>query len=211
MITAVAVVPSALALLPAYAGSDDVLSGLRSAAREAVEDVVSDADRVVLVTATDREPRHTFASIGRRVGEVLLDGREAHSSEIPWDASPPVCLDRGRTLAADHTHGSTAIVVVADGSACRSIKAPGHLDGRSTGFDEQWVGALRRADGEELAALDPVLAADLLAHGRAPLQVLAGVLAATDESDEGGHWLCESLEQSDPYGVLYVVARLARR
>lgn len=216
MITGVAVVPGALALLPSYAGADDVLAELRSAARDAVDDVVCEADRVVLVTATDREPRHTGPSIGRRVGEVLLDGRACSVMEIPWDATVDECLARGAELAEEHAGPTrTALVVVADGSACRSIKAPGHFDERAAGFDDALVAALRQADPAGLTALDPDLGTALLAQGRAPLQVLAGAMGAhvgDGERDENsGHWLCESLEQSDPFGVLYVVARLTRR
>ncbi len=209
MITAVAVVPGALALLPRYAGVIDVLADLRAACLEAVEDVATDADRVVLVSATDRAPRHTGVSIGRRVGEVLLDGRTQESVEIPWDATVQECLTAGRGLLEAYAErGTTALVVVADGSACRSAKAPGHLDERSLPFDESWVTALRGTDARALAELDPGLATELLAHGRAPLQVLAGVLG--ESGDDGGRWLCASLEASDPFGVQYVVARLTR-
>lgn len=208
MITGIAVVPGALALLPEMVGRIDVLADLRAAAHEAVEDVTSDAERVVVVTATDREPRHTEASIGRRVAEVLLDGRPAEWSEIAWDATVSECLARGVELAADCAGGTlAALVIVADGSACRTEKAPGHFDERAAGFDEAWLSALRRADAAALGALDPVLATELLAHGRAPLQVLAGLLSA-DANAEGGTWLCESLERSDPFGVMYAVARL---
>ena len=90
-----------------------------------------------------------------------------------------------------------------------------HFDERAAGFDDALVAALRQADPAGLTALDPDLGTALLAQGRAPLQVLAGAMGAhvgDGERDENsGHWLCESLEQSDPFGVLYVVARLTRR
>jgi hypothetical protein len=55
------------------------------------------------------------------------------------------------------------------------------------------------ADPAALAALDPALAAELWASGRAPWQVLAG---ATRE----GEWKGELLHSSRPFGVGYHVA-----
>ena len=54
-----------------------------------------------------------------------------------------------------------------DGSARRSVSAPGYLDERAAPFDESVARAVRDGEPAALAALDPELAAELMADGRA--------------------------------------------
>jgi hypothetical protein len=115
-------------------------------------------------------------------------------------AEPDACVRAGRELAA--RAGRVALLVLGDGSACRSLKAPGYLDDRAEGFDTAVARALAAADTAALAALDPALAAELRAAGRAPWQVLAG--AAEDTGLEG-----RLLHDEAPYGVGYFVAAWA--
>ncbi|KAF4405214.1 MULTISPECIES: class III extradiol dioxygenase subunit B-like domain-containing protein [Streptomyces] len=110
---------------------------------------------------------------------------------------PERCAAAGRELAA--TAERVALLVLGDGSACRTVKAPGYLDERATGFDAGVARALAAADTAALAALDPGTAASLLAAGRAPWQVLAG--AAATAGLEG-----RLLYEDAPYGVGYFVA-----
>lgn len=126
-----------------------------------------------------------------------------------WSASPveglgvgePLtterCLQVGRELAAQAAR--VALLVMGDGSACRSVKAPGYLDERAAGFDALAARALADADPAALAALDADLAYQLKAAGRAPWQVLAG---AAEGTALGGQLLYEDA----PYGVGYFVA-----
>ncbi|KJY28672.1 class III extradiol dioxygenase subunit B-like domain-containing protein [Streptomyces katrae] len=107
------------------------------------------------------------------------------------------CLETGRELAAADER--VALLVMGDGSACRTLKAPGYLDERAAAFDAAAGRALGSADTDALAALDPVLAAELQAAGRAPWQVLAG---AAEGAGLGGRLLYEDA----PYGVGYFVA-----
>ncbi|MGW6601743.1 hypothetical protein [Streptomyces sp. NPDC055036] len=107
------------------------------------------------------------------------------------------CLRTGRELAA--RAGRVALLVMGDASACRSLKAPGYLDERAAGFDEEVARALRTADVAALTALDAELAHALKAAGRAPWQVLAG---AAEGAGLGG----ELLYEDAPYGVGYLVA-----
>ncbi|MGW2545598.1 hypothetical protein ACWC5I_33160, partial [Kitasatospora sp. NPDC001574] len=86
-----------------------------------------------------------------------------------------------------------------DGSACRSVKAPGYLDERAEGFDAASARALGSADTVALAALDADLAAELKAEGRAPWQVLAGAAEGAGLTGRLGY-------QDAPYGVGYLVA-----
>lgn len=107
------------------------------------------------------------------------------------------CLEAGRELGARSAR--VALLVMGDGSACRSLKAPGYLDERATAFDAETARALGSADLAALAALDAGLAAELKAAGRAPWQVLAG--AAEGAGLEG-----RLLYEDAPYGVGYFVA-----
>ncbi len=208
MITAVAVVPSAPLLLPEYTGRTDTGAALRNRALDAIRPVLpprGSAGRLVVVAATDREPRSSRPGLGRRVGTHLLDvlGAEADDVvEVAWDAPVDACRAPGVALGAGP--GEVALVVVADGSARRGEKAPGHLDERALDLDRELVAALRAADPQRLLALDPGLCADLLVHGRAALQVAAAAMATS------GRMRCVDLEAEDPLGVLHVTARLER-
>ncbi|MFE0423314.1 hypothetical protein [Streptomyces sp. NPDC058953] len=111
--------------------------------------------------------------------------------------APGACADAGRETArrADRV----ALLVMGDGSACRTVKAPGYLDDRAAAFDAAAARALDAADTGALAALDPELAAELKAAGRAPWQVLAGAAEGTGPT---GRLLADEA----PYGVGYLVA-----
>jgi hypothetical protein len=87
-----------------------------------------------------------------------------------------------------------------DGSACRTLKAPGYLDERAEPYDAAVAAALGAADTAVLAGLDAELSAALKVSGRAPWQVLAG--AAEGTAGLGG----ELLYDQAPYGVGYFVA-----
>ena len=121
------------------------------------------------------------------------------------DAPTAECAAVGAELAAEAAAapGAVGLLVVGDGAATHTEKAPGHLDPRAAGFDAGVAAALRTADPAALAALDPGLAAELLAGGRAPWQVLAGAAA-------GAAWSGELLYSGAPYGVAYHVALWSR-
>ncbi|WP_030839416.1 class III extradiol dioxygenase subunit B-like domain-containing protein [Streptomyces hygroscopicus] len=127
-----------------------------------------------------------------------------------WDPAVPVeglgvgeplegerCIEVGRELAGRAER--VALLVMGDGSACRTLKAPGYLDERAAAFDAGVARALAAADTGALAALDEELAYELKAAGRAPLQVLAGAGA-------GARLKGELRYDEAPYGVGYFVA-----
>jgi hypothetical protein len=116
---------------------------------------------------------------------------------VPELASTEDCLALGRELAGRDRR--TALLVMADGSARRNLKAPGYLDERAVPFDERVSAALASGDGAGLAALDAELANDLLVAGRAAWQVLAGVAGSRA-------WQAELPYSRDPFGVWYPVA-----
>ncbi len=123
------------------------------------------------------------------------DGVTVRGELVDPDADPDACLALGAALAREEA----ALLVVGDGAITHTEKAPGYLDRRAGPFDAAVDAALRDADPDGLAALDPGLAAQLGASGRAPWQVLAGAA-------RGRSWTGELLHTSAPYGVAYHVA-----
>ena len=103
-------------------------------------------------------------------------------------------------LAADLLGlGTVGLLVMGDGSARRSERAPGYVDPRAEPFDAAVAAALAAGDAAALRALDPALGADLLAAG-VPAWRVAGHAAA------GVDLTAELLHRSAPYGVGYLVA-----
>ncbi|WP_075003385.1 class III extradiol dioxygenase subunit B-like domain-containing protein [Streptomyces qinglanensis] len=107
------------------------------------------------------------------------------------------CQEAGRELAARADR--VALLVMGDGSNCRTLKAPGYFDERAAAFDAEAARALSEADTAALLALDEELAYELKAAGRSSWQVLAG---AGQGSDLAGKLLYDEA----PYGVGYLVA-----
>jgi hypothetical protein len=89
-----------------------------------------------------------------------------------------------------------AVLVVGNGSARRTEKAPGHLDPRAATFDDAVDRALRRTDREALRAVDRDLADALLAEVDG-LPALAGLVPPGAPADV--------LYADDPFGVQYWV------
>ncbi|MEU6081714.1 class III extradiol dioxygenase subunit B-like domain-containing protein [Streptomyces sp. NPDC047108] len=126
-----------------------------------------------------------------------------------WDASPVEGLGIGEPLAADRCAETgrqvaagaerVALLIMGDGSACRTLKAPGYLDERAAGFDAEAARALAEADTAALLGLDEELAYEVRAAGRPAWQVLAG-------AGEGAGLDGRLLYDDAPYGVGYFVA-----
>jgi hypothetical protein len=134
----------------------------------------------------------------RLLDEAGYDGPRVLQAIGP-DEPPAACAAAGQRIS--QAAGRVALLVMADGSARRGRRAPGHLDERSAGFDAEVERAIRDSDLDALAAIDPVLADELMAAGRPAWQVLAGALAAAR-----GGLAAEVLYAGDPFGVAYLVA-----
>ena len=137
------------------------------------------------------------------LGARLLDqagyqGRRELQS-ISDDEPAAACAALGARLAG--ASARVAVLVMADGTARRGLKAPGYLDERSVPFDAEVERAVRAGDLTALLALDPVLAQELMATGRAGWQVLAGAMNGVRPAAEIRY--CD-----DPFGVAYLVASL---
>ena len=118
---------------------------------------------------------------------------------IAEDEPTAQCAALGARLATESDQ--VALLVMADGSARRSPKAPGYLDERSVPFDAAVERAIRSGDLAALLAIDSGVARELMATGRASLQVLAGAL-------DGMACSTRVRYRDDPFGVAYLVASL---
>ncbi|MFE6648590.1 hypothetical protein ACFVJS_18620 [Nocardioides sp. NPDC057772] len=98
------------------------------------------------------------------------------------------------------TSGEAAYLIVGNGSARRSEKAPGHLDPRAAEFDDLLGKALATPDPEALGALDRGLADELWAD-------VGPIVEAADLLPSVGTVAVDY--DDDPYGVRYWVARWA--
>jgi hypothetical protein len=125
------------------------------------------------------------------------------------------CVALGHQIAASGDR--VGLLIMADGSARRGLRAPGYLDERAAAFDAAVEAAVRHGDLEALLDIDPVLARELLAAGRAAWQVLAAAVpgpppaAPVAGPPSAGAarerpTAAEILYSDDPFGVAYLVA-----
>ncbi|HVE63813.1 MAG TPA: class III extradiol dioxygenase subunit B-like domain-containing protein [Mycobacteriales bacterium] len=187
--------------------------------------VVGDADRTGPRAGGEGG---SFAGFGVPVGVTLGDGPTEgdRTAQLPLSlcvgawllrAAETAGVHRGYGIASSTTSTEAAAVgvslarqadrvallVMGDGSARRTDKAPGALHPRAADFDGAVAEALATADCERLLDLDPGYAVELLAAGRAAWQVLAG-------AGWGVLWQAELTFDAAPYGVGYFVATWQR-
>jgi len=140
------------------------------------------------------------------LGAMLLDQAGYRGPRrlqaVGRDEPAGACAKLGAELAGSGAR--TALLVMGDGSARRTLKAPGYLDPRAAGFDSGVERAIRAGDLAALLELDQALARDLMATGRPAWQVLAGAMRAPAPATE-------VLYCDDPFGVAYLVAYLRPR
>lgn len=226
MIIAAALCPSPPLLIPGLTGSARVLPELRRACERAVTElvaagpdvlaVVGPGERTMIWDAVARFDVAAFApglcgaphsgsglpaSLG--VGAWLLDESGYRGERLLQSVAHLEPAERCARVGADLATASekTALLVLADGSACRNPKAPGYFDERSAGFDTEVERAVRAGDLGALLAIDAGLASELMATGRPAWQVLAGALNGERLTSEISY--CD-----DPFGVAYLVASL---
>jgi hypothetical protein len=227
MIIAAALCPAPPLLARELTGRDPVLPELRQVCREAVGRLLRAGPDVIVVIGAAQQtrtwdgaskldlsvfaPPAAAASAGAAglpsslgLGVLLLDqvgyaGRRVLQA-VSQDEPAAVCLELGARLAQQAER--TALLVMADGSARRTRRAPGHLDERGAGFDGEVERAVRAGDLGALAAVDPALARELMATGRAAWQVLSG---ATRDLQPA----VDVLYADHPFGVAYLVASIS--
>jgi hypothetical protein len=138
------------------------------------------ADAVRVVTAplrADEQARGVTSAPGERVGRHLLTAAGFRGALDDDDAG--------------------GVLVVANGTAKRTEKAPGHLDARAAAFDDAVEHALRTGDGTALRGIDLRLAEELWVRDAPALLMLGELLDSPMRLDFSG----------DPYGVQYWVGR----
>jgi hypothetical protein len=209
VIIAAAVCPHPPVLVPELAsGAAFELDDVRSAALASVATLVSiSPDRVVIVGSgelaepVDESAGGTLAGHGvdvraggddvvlplsLTIGAWLLD-------QAGWDGP------RTYTTTSVPTDDRAALLVMAGGSARRSLKAPGYLDERAEAHDTAIGAALANGDADALASLDVHLGDELLAPGARALVVLG-------EMTKGADITARLRWDGAPFGVGYWVA-----
>lgn len=170
---------------------------------------MSEISVVIVPAAPGLLPRWTS------VIDPLAEVRGAALSAVEWLAERAenievVAADATGVQIAQHLVAGTAssgrgtgLLVVADGSARRGERAPGHLDERAHDFDAAITEALRTGDLATLRGLDLGLAAELLVAGAPVLRELGKRLTGVTEAHLD--------YAADPFGVQYWVARWEAR
>jgi hypothetical protein len=218
---AVAFCPHPPLLLPGLEGAPVVATDrLRVACGEALQTVLGMRPDVVLVVgegppvvrygAGDAVDLARWGGVGRlpfagrvrpggrplplahAVGARLLD--EAGHAGTRLGVTPDDLAD-----ALTQLPGPVGILAMGDGSARRTVKAPGALDPAAAGFDAAVAAALAAGDPAALAGLDPVSGDRLLAAGTRTWTAVGEVLA-------GRSVTARLLLDEAPLGVGYLVA-----
>ncbi|WP_374999537.1 hypothetical protein [Aeromicrobium sp. CTD01-1L150] len=191
------------------------LVAVRAAAREVVADLLRSEPDVVTVLAAGTEQidhdelaggtldghgvtasaggRHQVLPLSATIGAWLLDDAGWRGRRRYVDASADAALEEAE-----------ALLVMADGTACRTERAPGYLDERAEGFDADVAAALASGDTKALAMLDLSLAAELAMGGGPVLVALGEQVQARRE--RGADVVARLRHESAPLGVGYWVA-----
>jgi hypothetical protein len=225
VIRGVAFCPHPPALVPELAqAAAPELDALRVACRAAIRRVAQPDAEFLVVGAGESTRRHAPTARGSFAGfgvdlEVNL-GRDEPRGEVDL----PLALTVGAWLLRDALgpgHAAHAmsvgpegqaatpmgrpvtLLVMGDGSARRSIKAPGYLDDRAGAFDRTVAAILAEGDPVALTGIDQPLADELLVAG-APAWRAAGAMLL--DAHPGAEWDAELLYDDAPYGVGYLAA-----
>lgn len=227
VIVATAVCPHPPLLLRELCGAQDTVSELRSACRQAVGALMAARPDTLVVlggaertqawdptlpvgvrrfgttTAPDAVVLPQSLAVARRLLDETGWAGALRMQAVAWDADPDVVAGVADTVesAAGDPDGRVALLVLGDGSARRGEKAPGHLDGRAVAFDDEVGRALAEGDAAALTRVDPLLADQLLARGRASFAVLGAIV-----SRQAVQPRASVLYRDAPYGVMYTVA-----
>ena len=125
------------------------------------------------------------------------------ASPVPPGSSPEQCRRIGTELAQRLRQDGdpVALLVLGDGAATHTLRAPGYLDNRAHHLDKAVAEAMAMADCNALLDLDATLASELLVAGREAWQVGAAVAQSLAPAYQS-----ELLYSAAPYGVAYHVA-----
>ncbi|RBY85184.1 hypothetical protein [Blastococcus sp. TF02A-26] len=207
-------------LLPAVEGRAEAeTTALRQACADAVEALLAASPEAVVVVGPGATGRYGAGDAGdlRGVGvdlEVPFAGgtrpggrrtplsltvgawllHQAGHSGLRLGAGPE---DLGDVLAG--LPGPVGVLALGDGSARRSVKAPGYLDDAAEPFDAAVAAALAAGDAAAVADLDAAEGERLLAAG-------VPVWRAVGRAVAGRPVVAELRHDAAPFGVGYLVA-----
>ncbi|HZS21046.1 MAG: hypothetical protein JO296_19465 [Pseudonocardiales bacterium] len=124
-------------------------------------------------------------------------------SAVPPGSSAEQCRRMGTELAQRLRRNGdpVALLVLGDGAATHTLRAPGYLDNRAHQLDTAVAEAFATANCGALLDLDAALASELLVAGREAWQVGAAAAQLLAPAYHG-----ELLYSAAPYGVAYHVA-----
>jgi hypothetical protein len=225
MILSAALCPSPPLLVRELSGADPAAAELREACSVAVAMLAASAPDVIeVVGAADRtetwpaDVRLDISGYGGPpapkvarpaplavgMGALLLDEVGYRGPRLLRSVGPDEPLSTYGEVAAEIDAAATRVglLVMADGTARRTLKAPGYLDERAAPFDAEIQRAVSTGDLAALQALDRTLARELMATGWPALQVLGAAF--------GGRRVSTKILYADaPFGVGYLVAALS--
>ncbi len=225
--------PHPPALVPEISGGAAAeLANLRAACVAGIERIAALGAPLVLLGSAPTSQSHlpgcrgSFAPFG--VPQQVYLGSPGHGGSLDLPLSLTIgawLLDttrgshgavRGFSVALDFATSRPAaelvalvesedlsLVVLGDGSARRSLTAPGYFDERSAAFDESVVAALSAGNAAALSAIDAELGGQLLAAGPPAWHAAASVIG----EDE---YVADVTFADAPYGVGYFVATWIR-
>jgi aromatic ring-opening dioxygenase LigB subunit len=137
--------------------------------------------------------------LGIGLGARLLDSAGFTGDRLMWTVDSSCSfpgLAASLAAAAEHV----GLLVLADGSAHRSLKTSTDLASRAAQFDSRVASSIVDGDLSGLLAVDPALAAELMVTGFPALRLLAAAVPTAAST---------SLRYSAaPFGVGYFVATL---
>lgn len=218
---AVAFCPSAPLLLPALEGrAAEETTAVRRACAEAVAEMLAVRPEVVLVVGDGPPGVRYGTGDGGDLRPFGVDVELAFDGYVrPGGRRVPLAHTVGAWLLGEASFGGTrvgvapvdvgqllrdlpgpvGILAVGDGSARRSLKAPGYLDDAAGPFDASVARALAAGDAGVLASLDPEEGRRLLAVGVPTWRAVGTALA--------GRQVTARLHYDQaPFGVGYLVA-----
>ena len=149
-------------------------------------------DREIALDGRARRPEGRVLPLAHTVGAWLLD--QAGFSGTRVGVGPDDLVQLLRNLP-----GPLGVLAMGDGSARRTVKAPGYLDDAAVPFDRSVSAALADGDAGILAGLDLAEGERLLAAGAATWQAVGAALLGREISGR------VHLDAA-PFGVGYVVA-----
>jgi hypothetical protein len=229
VLVAAAICPSPPLLARELTGADPVVPELRAACADAVAAMLSSEPGLVAIVGAAPLARRwdsgseldlsafapplrsvrpgaaadglpiSLGLAGRLADQAGYGGRRVLYS-VAEDLTRDDCRGLGASLAGMDKR--VALIAMADGSARRSLTAPGYLDRRSAPFDAGVEQAIRSGDLDALLRIDARLARELMATGRPGWQVLAGAAHGRTAAVRVHY-------RDDPFGVFYLVASLS--